>query len=672
MQTNTSTGQIPLNFSSLSDTSSSLLTQKPDTEQAITEFKTPQPRIPPLKFKLSHPLNVSSELLVLSPTKSKKRKRKNDEDTPEELTSSPSSSSSLSYVGSPETPTTPCKYSPLCLLCALSKKTIFALTWKDILILCFRSIQRHNPKKGEWLHVPSDIFVFIEEHIPILWNTGRKTVENWKKRIHDTLCHNKDFFESGKDNMDRKGFWALSPLALSVQIEDNEQRQTRKHRTKKNKKRKLEEQIETSTNSTNLSNSISNTSNCTEPNEFFSLDLSPSKNKKKSKTPNTKQIKLPKKGKKEKIYGEICELISDLSEEDLKEDEGVNEEEEIIHCFSPPSVPTPSSILTPSWRLVEDYEESVASQSFFKRPKEYIHATQDATFIYKELHERLSPKRAFWMKLHDFLHQQKNPIATYPYIAFYPLDLYALYLQVLFHGGYKSISTANDQKLQWSPQWETIFCKLIKHKGPDFNPTEFNEELLIGDPRIRRSRLKYFYERYLLSFEEAHQGASPETFLSFIGEGKSNYIRCICGHTHYGASADIDCVSCKIEIEKINCGVDHIQCEACGCWQHFQCVLDENLLEPSELLLLQDPDFHFYCEMCSEKDYEVTFSKKMLPIELPLDWTCERKLKGRVQKYFDFYFFAPGNQYFGQKSKDAIKSFTELKNCIKTLNETNQ
>lgn len=78
-QTNTSTGQIPLNFSSLSDTSSSLLTQKPDTEQAITEFKTPQPRIPPLKFKLSHPLNVSSELLVLSPTKSKKRKRKNDE-----------------------------------------------------------------------------------------------------------------------------------------------------------------------------------------------------------------------------------------------------------------------------------------------------------------------------------------------------------------------------------------------------------------------------------------------------------------------------------------------------------------------------------------------------------------------------------------------------------------
>lgn len=39
--------------------------------------------------------------------------------------------------------------------------------------------------------------------------------------------------------MDRKGFWALSPLALSVQIEDNEQRQTRKHRTKKNKKRKL-------------------------------------------------------------------------------------------------------------------------------------------------------------------------------------------------------------------------------------------------------------------------------------------------------------------------------------------------------------------------------------------------------------------------------------------------
>jgi len=182
MQTNTSTGQIPLNFSSLSDTSSSLLTQKPDTEQAITEFKTPQPRIPPLKFKLSHLLNVSSELLVLSPTKSKKRKRKNDEDTPEELTSSPSSSSSLSYVGSPETPTTPCKYSPLCLLCALSKKTIFALTWKDILILCFRSIQRHNPKKGEWLHVPSDIFVFIEEHIPILWNTGRKTGKNSIKK----------------------------------------------------------------------------------------------------------------------------------------------------------------------------------------------------------------------------------------------------------------------------------------------------------------------------------------------------------------------------------------------------------------------------------------------------------------------------------------------------------
>jgi len=79
--------------------------------------------------------------------------------------------------------------------------------WREIVERCFESIYLIYPKKL-WLYLPSDVYYFLESHWHILCGSKSKD-ENWKKRLQDTLSHNKGTFVSGRDRKHKTGFWCL-------------------------------------------------------------------------------------------------------------------------------------------------------------------------------------------------------------------------------------------------------------------------------------------------------------------------------------------------------------------------------------------------------------------------------------------------------------------------------
>jgi len=77
--------------------------------------------------------------------------------------------------------------------------------WRELVIATFKSIYAMNSKKGKWLYLPTDVYQFVEEH----WPENKPKEENWKKRLQDTLSHNKKYFASGKALFGKTGFWCL-------------------------------------------------------------------------------------------------------------------------------------------------------------------------------------------------------------------------------------------------------------------------------------------------------------------------------------------------------------------------------------------------------------------------------------------------------------------------------
>jgi len=77
--------------------------------------------------------------------------------------------------------------------------------WRELVIATFKSIYAMNTKKGKWLYLPTDVYQFVEEH----WPENKPKEENWKKRLQDTLSHNKKYFASGKALFGKTGFWCL-------------------------------------------------------------------------------------------------------------------------------------------------------------------------------------------------------------------------------------------------------------------------------------------------------------------------------------------------------------------------------------------------------------------------------------------------------------------------------
>jgi len=82
--------------------------------------------------------------------------------------------------------------------------------WKQKLVLSFGILQRCTNKT--WLSLSKDIYPFFEvdSHWDLLWPSVKKDMYiNWRKKLQDSLSHNKDLFESGTHMFGRKGYWKL-------------------------------------------------------------------------------------------------------------------------------------------------------------------------------------------------------------------------------------------------------------------------------------------------------------------------------------------------------------------------------------------------------------------------------------------------------------------------------
>jgi len=80
--------------------------------------------------------------------------------------------------------------------------------WKQRLVLSFSVIKKSTKKS--WFSLTKDIYPFFEAHWSILWPDVKKDLYiNWRKKLQDSLSHNKDIFESGAFHFGKKGYWRL-------------------------------------------------------------------------------------------------------------------------------------------------------------------------------------------------------------------------------------------------------------------------------------------------------------------------------------------------------------------------------------------------------------------------------------------------------------------------------
>jgi len=294
-----------------------------------------------------------------------------------------------------------------------------------------------------------------------------------------------------------------------------------------------------------------------------------------------------------------------------------------------------------------------------------------------QLHSEMQQRREFWGRFHRFNERIQTPMSTFPMIGFQPLDIFKLYREVESRGGPSLLlgseeeikaenhSSKEDIKaLKWSPQWEEIFRAVLPEnmQEPLFDP-QSESCVKLGDPKCRREKFKFFYEKYVLPFQGSSE-SSDKNSSSNLG----SFFRCVCGHNHE-LKENFSCVTCEeyLDVDSSLFSEDQVQCEACGAWQHIQCLVEEGIISQKELELLDNAKYHFYCEMCSHKSLPCSWSSKILARELPVDWTCERRFRPNSNKPGpDYYMFRPNDQLKGRFSRLVIRSVVELDEILES------
>jgi len=320
--------------------------------------------------------------------------------------------------------------------------------------------------------------------------------------------------------------------------------------------------------------------------------------------------------------------------------------------------------------IINDYRRTNALEK-----NKILHSTMTERIgFYRELHSHLksiSGRKSSHLegsKL-GYLKRSLGPIGVYPLIAYKPIDLWELYQLVEKEGGHEKISyDENGNSIAWSEGWERVYKALLpspKLQGPQFDPNtekDINESLEYGDVRWRRLKLRYIYDELLSQFKQANV-----TEFNNDENSLGNFVRCVCGHTHL---VDVSCKLCETYMQLIDLklSIDHIQCEACGSWQHLQCLLEEKVISIQDAGLFEGPEFHYYCEMCTKKKLPTNWSNTGLSVELPLGWTCERRMRGDSHRVVaDYYYFAPGTQILGRFTRDALRSIPDVKEVLTEL-----
>lgn len=102
---------------------------------------------------------------------------------------------------------------PSCALCtqgSMSKLNDVALNqhgWKKRLMFVFEMLKKTFPDQ-EWFSLSKEVYPFFQNHWEVLFPGVNSVFQtNWKKKVQDSLSHNRDVFESGTSVFGKKGFW---------------------------------------------------------------------------------------------------------------------------------------------------------------------------------------------------------------------------------------------------------------------------------------------------------------------------------------------------------------------------------------------------------------------------------------------------------------------------------
>lgn len=198
-------------------------------------------------------------------------------------------------------------------------------------------------------------------------------------------------------------------------------------------------------------------------------------------------------------------------------------------------------------------------------------------------------------------------------------------------GGYHQISYNSGTALQWSSGWESVYKTLLNSNFGD-NSSLITSSSSPTSPTLddsqwfKRLKVKLYYEKYLFNFD-VYRTTLPQPSLKEF----PTPVRCVCGHIHAYSTPCVTCDSYKQTsatiISKSEGSVKWmIQCVACLSWQHTQCLIEEGFYGRDELSsLLDNPEFHYYCDMCLNQPSPIPWNEVFLFI------TDQRK-----QLKFDF------------------------------------
>jgi len=110
----------------------------------------------------------------------------------------------MDFQTSNEEPVAKCELKSCC-LCEMGP--VDTPGWREMFIVLFQCIYENNPSKDEWLHLPTDVYEFLDSHWHLL-NKGKPQCDH-RKTLQDTLSHNPKFFEHGNAVFGKTGYWRL-------------------------------------------------------------------------------------------------------------------------------------------------------------------------------------------------------------------------------------------------------------------------------------------------------------------------------------------------------------------------------------------------------------------------------------------------------------------------------
>jgi hypothetical protein len=236
------------------------------------------------------------------------------------------------------------------------------------------------------------------------------------------------------------------------------------------------------------------------------------------------------------------------------------------------------------------------------------------------LDELASCRKKFWAAVHaactayqclNFFDFRGSDAVQYPYLAWWPMDLYLIFKTIQEAGGlaavdehtgaslhlipiaghghfislrHKSLlsqrategpreTLAEDNEMEeWNGAWENVFLVATSFMG---------SQEKVDEVPWRRSKMRRLYWETVGKIMEKTPMSVFTNALTELRDGKDvlqqrEFVRCVCGHSHESPLRGKlkVCGGCSTTRE----GKAMLRCDTCGVWQHLRCVEDFGLL----------------------------------------------------------------------------------------------